>query len=472
MDGTGIYQLSGRGVKSVADYDMEAANLDAAKQQKELRAMQILTGQQGLQEKQRQLERAGALRQLAGTWKADTTDDQRIATLRNAGFADEADKLLEGSLKRKDVESQAAQRMSEADKNRLGLFTTKLEQNHKMWEGVTNPQEAHALVDATFADPEMAAVAKARGQTPELAHKSINDASATPEAFQNFLVTRSKGMGDLIKYLRPDANTVANNQTSIATNAATNARVAAEGAANRAQQERQHAASRADAAQAVTYQTDPDTGLTVALPSRLAPGAPVEARNVTVGGVPLKGKTAADKPLAPAVVKSLTEARDNATTIDNLATSFKPEYAGKGVLGMGADAQLAAAGTLGRDKDSVEWWKNYRKQAELVERHALFGAALTPGEQASWRSADIGPGMDPGVIAQNLATRKALAAKVADNARQDAIDAGHNETRVNKIATRSGSAFASEAEAEAAAAAGKIKKGDKITVNGQSGVWQ
>ena len=325
MDGTGIYQLSGRGVKSVADYDMEAANLDAAKQQGQLRSLQLLTGQQGLEEKQRQLERAGALRQLAGTWKADTTDDQRIATLRNAGFADEADKLLEGSLKRKDVESQAAQRMSEADKNRLGLFTTKLEQNHKMWETVTNPAEAHALVDATFADPEMAAVARARGQTPEQAHASIPDGK-DPKAFQDFLITRSKGMDALIKYLRPDANTVANNQTSTANNAATNARVAAEGAANRAQQERQHAATRADAAQAVTYQTDPDTGLTVALPSRLAPGAPVEARNVTVGGVPLKGKNA-DKPLNDAQSKALlfgTRAQESGKIIDDIGDNYSP----------------------------------------------------------------------------------------------------------------------------------------------------
>lgn len=35
-----------------------------------------------------------------------------------------------------------------------------------------------------------------------------------------------------------------------------------------------------------------------------------------------------------------------------------------------------------------------------------------------------------------------------------------------------GTSFASEAEAEAAAKAGKIKKGDKITIGGQSGTWQ
>ena len=36
----------------------------------------------------------------------------------------------------------------------------------------------------------------------------------------------------------------------------------------------------------------------------------------------------------------------------------------------------------------------------------------------------------------------------------------------------SGMSFASEQEAAQAEAAGKIKKGDRITINGQSGVWQ
>jgi hypothetical protein len=143
-----------------------------------------------------------------------------------------------------------------------------------------------------------------------------------------------------------------------------------------------------------------------------------------------------NKPLPSPVVKQLTEARDNATTLNNLSASFAPEFAGKGVLGYGADAQLAVSGNVGADKKSVEWWKNYRKQAELIERHALFGAALTPTEQGSWRSADIGPGMNADVIASNLATRKALANKVFENTRADIIDAGHSESRVNKIASR------------------------------------
>lgn len=159
------------------------------------------------------------------------------------------------------------------------------------------------------------------------------------------------------------------------------------------------------------------------------------ARPVMVDGQPMGGR-ANDKPLPPAVVKQITEVRDNAATIARLEKSFKPDYGGKGVLGFGADMQLSASGNMGVDKESVEWWKNYRKQAELIERHALFGAALTPNEQASWQSADIAPGMHPKVIERNLATRAALSKKVFENARQDAIDAGHNERRVGAIADR------------------------------------
>lgn len=142
------------------------------------------------------------------------------------------------------------------------------------------------------------------------------------------------------------------------------------------------------------------------------------------------------KPLPQAALKQITEVRDNAATIKRLSDSFDESYGGKGVLGMGADKQLQASGVLGMDKDAVDWWKNYRKGAELVERHAMFGAALTPGEQRSWQNADVGPGMDAAVIKRNLATRAALAEKVLDATRQDLIDAGHSEKRINSIAQR------------------------------------
>ena len=143
-----------------------------------------------------------------------------------------------------------------------------------------------------------------------------------------------------------------------------------------------------------------------------------------------------EKPMPQTVVKQIQESRDNATAINSLTDTFKPEYGSKGVLGVGADMSMGAKGVLGMDKDAVDWWKNYRKQAELVERHAMFGASLTPGEQASWRSADISPGMDPDVIKRNLQTRAGIARDVANNTRDDLIDAGYGEERVQGIAGR------------------------------------
>ncbi len=140
------------------------------------------------------------------------------------------------------------------------------------------------------------------------------------------------------------------------------------------------------------------------------------------------------KPLAAGVVKQVTETRDNASTMDRLSTSFADNFAGKGLFGIGADAQMTVAGNVGADKNAVAWWKDYKKNAELVERHAMFGASLTPGEQNSWRSADIAPGMNPEVVRANLATRATLTKKVAEAAAQDSIDAGHNEGRVRAIA--------------------------------------
>lgn len=168
---------------------------------------------------------------------------------------------------------------------------------------------------------------------------------------------------------------------------------------------------------------------------------PVFADPRTGKAVPVVGQdgnpvAAQSKPLRDSVLKQLTEVRDNAVTIGNLARNFKDEYGSKGVLGFGGDASLATKGTFGVDGDAVEWWKNYRKQAELVERHALFGAALTPGEQQSWQSADISPGMSPKTISRNLKTRAALAEKMFRNTQQDLIDAGNDPARISKIAAR------------------------------------
>lgn len=160
-------------------------------------------------------------------------------------------------------------------------------------------------------------------------------------------------------------------------------------------------------------------------------------------------KAADGKTLNNTAFKSLTEARDGANTATRLLQSFKPEYGKQGFLGLGGDASLAVKGVFGRDKDTVQWWKNYRRDSELVERNALFGAALTEHEQKSWQNATISPGMDDDVIRRNLATREALARKVLGNTQQDLIDAGHSARQVNAIASR-GPAAVADAEPQQA----------------------
>lgn len=144
----------------------------------------------------------------------------------------------------------------------------------------------------------------------------------------------------------------------------------------------------------------------------------------------------ANKPLAQPVIKSLQETRDNAVSIHKLDTAFKEGYADKGFMGMMADSSMSAKAIFGFDKEAVEWWKTYKKQAELVERHAMFGASLTVGEQAAWKAADISPGMDPDVIKTNLTARAELAKTMLENTKADYIGAGYSEKRISLIVDR------------------------------------
>ena len=158
-----------------------------------------------------------------------------------------------------------------------------------------------------------------------------------------------------------------------------------------------------------------------------------EFQPATQGGQPIGAK---EKPIPGPALKQITEARDNAATLNRLTAEFKPEFGGKGLYGLGAEMGMSIKGNVGVDKDAVAWWKNYRKQSELTERHALFGATLTQAEQGAWRSADIAPGMDAAVIERNLAERAALSKKVFENTRQDLIDAGYKKERIEAIADR------------------------------------
>lgn len=78
-------------------------------------------------------------------------------------------------------------------------------------------------------------------------------------------------------------------------------------------------------------------------------------------------------------------------------------------------------------EDSARWWKNYQRQAELVQRHEMFGSALTKSEQQAWEAANIDPNiMNAETIRNALETRAALADKMAQHQAFTAIKKGYD----------------------------------------------
>jgi hypothetical protein len=134
------------------------------------------------------------------------------------------------------------------------------------------------------------------------------------------------------------------------------------------------------------------------------------------------GANKTPKPLAQAVHKSLSSLDAVATTMTSMKDTFKPEYGSVG----GLAKTMMGTYLPGANTDAAEWWKNYRKESQLAERHSMFGTALTAAERGAWRNADIEPYMNPVLIQRNLETRRQLAEKLYEKARLQFKNGGHN----------------------------------------------
>lgn len=431
---TSIYGLSGRGVKSVNDYDTEYEQLLGLRQNRQLGQMKMDEYQRGV--KAAEEERA-AYAQLMGQAGGDQARAaQLLMGSTNPGLYAKGAAIQKALLEARDKESEIAKRGSDAKKadteTRIKAHEFYIQQlgpvsdmagaqrwlNGAVTAGVMSMQEAQAgLAALQQMGPQGLGEWKSKalqgGMSALQQIQEARQAAAAADTRANqTLVPDGKG-GYIPNAPLIDAK----------------ARIAAAGASHN-----------------ITY------GSPVA--GQLPDGTPVFVQPGNRGGPavvmttgdgtqvrppPTKDQT---KPLPSKVVTELKDARENAAAMDALASSFKPSFAGKGVLGLGADAQLGASANLGVDKDTVDWWKNYRKQAELVERHAMFGASLTQGEQGAWRSADISPGMAPDVVKRNLQTRQRLAKKVLESTVADMTDAGYDPQKVQAIGNRQGSASA------------------------------
>jgi hypothetical protein len=409
--------------KSYFDYLQEMAQAEDVKAGRERNRLQttLLQGQLQDATQSRDIRNRGmaALQALGG----GAGDEQRISALRGAGDYGTADTIEKGMLERRKTEAQTSKDSAEAEKIKLATLHSNLDRHLQSLAGVNEPQSAAAWL-AEGVKTGVMDMQKAQALNGQL--QSMN-----PQQFQAWKQQMAQGGLSLKDQIEQAWKQKGFDLDTQRVQEAQRHNKASEGLTARGQNlVDQRAREGTAAAVSKPFEvTGPDGTSMLVQQDRNGNITPVQ-------GYSPKATPGGDKPLPNPVVKQLTEARDQAATIDRLSSSFNDKFAGKGILGFGANAQLDASGRIGADKDSVEWWKNYRKQSELVERHALFGAALTPGEQASWQSADISPGMDAKVIKRNLATRKALTQKIFENTTQDLVDAGHSEKRVRAISSR------------------------------------
>jgi len=100
------------------------------------------------------------------------------------------------------------------------------------------------------------------------------------------------------------------------------------------------------------------------------------------------GKFASGEKLSATKEKKIDGLNSITSGLDKLKKDFKPEYAGLGVFGFGADLELEAARRgLGKKEanDAARWWGRYN-QYQAPNRHALFGATLTGNELKNYQS--------------------------------------------------------------------------------------
>ncbi|RZZ85690.1 hypothetical protein [Pseudoxanthomonas winnipegensis] len=125
------------------------------------------------------------------------------------------------------------------------------------------------------------------------------------------------------------------------------------------------------------------------------------------------GKPAANelgKPLSAPTINKLASDAEELQNLTTLGDTFNNDFAGNGAGGqmenllgrMGWEG-----GITGATPGQADWWQQYDRQKNVI-RNKLFGAALTPSEQAEFDKADINPNMSAQTIRNNLANQTAI----------------------------------------------------------------
>ncbi len=187
MASANLFQQYLQPVRSVQDYaadmDKAEANQLALQGQRRQNEIAALTADQTRQTMASSAEDRNALQRLAATWGADTSIDQRVASLRNSGrpaLMQQADALEKQGLEKQktgaEVSAKNVETIGAAMKNsRLGL------------EGISTPEQYLAWHEANHRDPVLGPYLESRGITADQARARITQALSQPGGFAKML---------------------------------------------------------------------------------------------------------------------------------------------------------------------------------------------------------------------------------------------------------------------------------------------
>lgn len=111
------------------------------------------------------------------------------------------------------------------------------------------------------------------------------------------------------------------------------------------------------------------------------------------------------KAFAPGEADKLTGLKGDLEALDSLYGEFRPEYAGKGLLGnlQLSASQLAGSSAPEKQQRLANFWSRFQQLVEIPQRHKMFGSALSKTEAAIWDKArTLSPKSDPAVVADTF----------------------------------------------------------------------
>lgn len=284
--------------------------------------------------------------------------------------------------------------------------------------GVLPPEKLQEALAKFNADPSPQAIAA-------FADLGFRAALSAKEQLPKFETRNTGGTTDTLR-LDPVtgkaavASSVQNTQSP--DNFASNARIAADNAASRSVQIR---------GQNMTDERQRDLNETTRQQGKLPAGYRMAADGQSLEAIP-GGPAALGKALPTKLVSDLGEQAGIADATARFSNTFKPEFAGKTILG---EASNVKGRVFGDDTGQTQWWQDYALHESTV-RNKLFGASLTPGEQAQWQKLTVTPRMNADEVKKNLQRRTEIEQRGLDRMMSGAAAGGYNKEQIEAVTGR------------------------------------